>query len=107
MKLKDKVAIVTGGGRGIGRAYALRFADEGARVVVADIISENAQQVADEIEARGGDALALATDIASQASTQEMAQRTGERFGKIDILMNNAAIYYGVGIKRWDSLPSM
>lgn len=103
MKLQDKAAIVTGGGRGIGRAYALRFAAEGASVAVADIVFENAQTVAEEIKAKGGEALALQTDIASEASTMEMVKKTVERFGKIDILMNNAAIYYGVGIKRWDA----
>jgi 3-oxoacyl-[acyl-carrier protein] reductase len=103
MKLKDKVAIVTGGGRGIGRAYALRFAEEGAKVVVADIIFDNAQKVADEIKAKGGEALALRTDISDVSSTQEMAEKTLEQFGRIDILMNNAAIYYGVGMKRWDT----
>jgi 3-oxoacyl-[acyl-carrier protein] reductase len=103
VKLKDKVAIITGGGRGIGRAYSLRFADEGAKVVVADIILENAQKVADEIKAKGGEAQALHTDISSETSTTELAKKTIERFGKIDILMNNAAIYYGVGMHRWDS----
>jgi 3-oxoacyl-[acyl-carrier protein] reductase len=102
MKLKDRVAIVTGGGRGIGRAYALRFNDEGAKVVIADIILENAQKVAEEIKAKGGDALALHTDVSSETSTIEMAKRTIEGFGRIDILMNNAAIYYGIGAKPWD-----
>ncbi len=102
MKLKDKVAIVTGGGRGIGRAYALRFADEGAKVVVAEIVAENAQKVADEIKAKGGEALAVHTDVSSEASTTEMAKKTIEQFEKIDILLNNAAIYYGIGVKRWD-----
>ncbi len=103
MRLKDKVAIITGAGRGIGRAYALRFAEEGARVVVAEIILENAQKVAREIEARGGTALALRTDVADEASVLEMAGKTVEKFGTIDILVNNAAIYYGIGWKRWDS----
>ncbi len=103
MKLKDKVAIVTGGGRGIGRAYALRFADEGARVAIADIIFDNARKVADEIKAKGGEALALETDITSEASTTEMAHKTLERFGKIDILLNNAAIFYGIGGRSWDA----
>ncbi len=76
MQLKDKVAIITGAGRGIGRAYALGFAEEGARVVVAEIMLENAQRVAKEIEAKGGTALALRTDVADEASTLEMAQKT-------------------------------
>jgi len=103
MKLEDKVAIVTGGGRGIGRAYALRFAKEGAKVVVADIIFANAQKVADEIMAEGGEALALHTDVSSEASTVEMAEKTVAKFGRIDILMNNAAIFYGIGGRPWDS----
>ncbi len=103
MKLSDKVAIITGGGRGIGREYALRFSKEGAKIVVADIGFENAQKVAAEIQATGGDALAVHTDVSSSASTLEMAQKTVDRFGKIDILLNNAAIYYGIGMRRWDS----
>ena len=103
MKLKDKVAIITGGGRGIGHAYALRFADEGAKVVIPDIILGNAQKVAQEIEANGGEGLAFETDVPDETSTIEMAKKTIEHFGKIDILINNAAIYYGLGFKRWDS----
>ena len=103
MRLKDMVAIITGAGQGIGRAYALRFADEGAKVVIAEINLENAQMVAREIEAKGGEALAIKTDVSDEASTQEMAQKTVERFGRIDILINNAAFYYGIGIKPWDA----
>ena len=103
MKLKDKVAIITGAGQGIGRVYALRFADEGAKVVSVDINAEKAQRVAGEIEAKRGEALAIHTDISSEASTAEMAEKTIARFGKIDILVNNAALYYGVGVKRWDA----
>ncbi len=103
MKLEEKVAIITGGGRGIGREYALRFSEEGARVVIADISIENAQKVADDIKAKGGDALAVHTDVSSPPSTLEMAQKTLARFGRIDILLNNAAIYYGIGMRRWDS----
>ena len=103
MRLKDKVAIITGAGRGIGRAYALGFAEEGARIVVAEIILENAQKVAKEIEAKGGTALALRTDVGDEASVLELAEKTVERFGTIDILVNNAAIYYGMGWRPWDS----
>ena len=102
MRLKDKVAIITGAGRGIGRAYALRFVDEGAKVVIADIILENAQKVAAEIEARGGEGLALHVDVSDTSSTLEMAEKTAARFGSIDILVNNAALYGGFGVKRWD-----
>jgi 3-oxoacyl-[acyl-carrier protein] reductase len=103
VRLKDKVAIITGAGRGIGRAYALGFANEGAMVVVTDIIMENAQKVAQEIEAKGGKALGLHVDVSSETDTQTMAERTVNEFGKIDILVNNAAVYYGLGFKTWDS----
>jgi 3-oxoacyl-[acyl-carrier protein] reductase len=94
MRLKDKVAIITGASQGIGRAYALRFAREGARVVIADIRGDGARAVADEIEQGGGEALALRTDVSEEADTKTMAARTAERFGRIDILVNNAAIFY-------------
>ncbi|MDP2719116.1 MAG: SDR family oxidoreductase, partial [Dehalococcoidia bacterium] len=97
-----KVAIITGGGRGIGKAYALAYAAEGARVVIADIVFENAQKVAEEIKSKGGTALPLPTDVSSEASTREMAKKTVEAFGKIDVLLNNAAVFYGLEIKSWD-----
>lgn len=90
MRLKDKVAIVTGSARGLGKAYALRLADEGAKVVVAAI--RDPEITAQEIEKRGGTALALHTDVSNEESTLEMAEKTVKRFGKIDILVNNAAI---------------
>lgn len=103
MKLENKVAIITGGGQGIGRIYAQRFAQEGAKVVIADIVLDNAQRVAKEIEANGGQALPLYTDVASEASTMEMARETVARFGGLDILLNNAAFYYGLRRVPWDA----
>ncbi len=103
MRLENKVAIVTGCGRGLGRAYALRFAREGAKVVAADIILKNAQEVAKEIEADGGQSLALYTDVSDETSTIEMAKKTIERFGGLDILLNNAARYYEIMLTSWDS----
>lgn len=91
MELKDKVTIITGGGRGIGRGYALEFAKQGAKVVIADIMFDNAKSVAAEIEDQGGEALAIKTDISSEADTKKMAQKTVEKFGRIDVLVNNAA----------------
>jgi 3-oxoacyl-[acyl-carrier protein] reductase len=94
MRLKDKVAIITGGSQGIGRAYALRFAREGARVVVADIREDQARQVVDEIRALGSEGLALRVDVSQEDDTRRMAAQSAERFGRIDVLINNAAIFY-------------
>jgi len=102
MKLNEKVAIITGSGRGIGRAYAMRFAEEGAKVVLADIIVENTRKVAAEIKDNGGCALPLETDVSSESSTLEMANKAIEHFGRIDILVNNAAIFYGIETRNWD-----
>lgn len=105
MRLKDKVAIVTGGGHGIGRGYCLRLADEGAKVVVADIDMAGAEAVAKTIQSQGGEALALRTDVSDPVSTDEMAKKTAERFGRIDILVNNAAMFTVHPLSRvafWD-----
>jgi len=103
MKLKDKVAIITGGGQGIGRIFALRFAEEGANVVIADINLDNAQKVAREIETMGKRAIPLFTDVSKEESTIEMAKITFDRFGQLDILVNNAAYYYGLKRIPWNS----
>ena len=104
MKLKDKVALITGAGQGIGRAYALGFAREGAKVVIAEINFDKAQQVAQEIESLGGEALAIKTDVSIEADTREAAKKTVETFGRIDVLVNNAAIYYGKEFKPFELL---
>ena len=98
MRLKGKVAIITGGARGIGKAYALRLSEEGAKVVVADVL-EGAGATEEISRRTGGDTFALRMDVSDERSTQEMARRTVGRFGKIDILVNNAAIFASVGKK--------
>ncbi|HWP57983.1 MAG TPA: 3-oxoacyl-ACP reductase family protein [Candidatus Acidoferrales bacterium] len=99
--LTDKVVIVTGGGHGIGKAYCLAFARSGARVVVADIDQLAARQVGAEINRlEGAGSLALRTDVADEESAQEMAQATLDRFGRIDVLVNNAAIFATIPINR-------
>ena len=104
MKLKGKVAIITGGARGLGKAYALRLAEEGAQIVISDIL--DAIKVKQEIEERGGEALALYTDVSNEESTKEMARKTIERFGRIDILINNAAIFASLGKKPFYEISS-
>jgi len=90
MRLENKVAIITGSARGMGRVFARRFAEEGARVTVCDVL--DCKPVAEEIKALGGEALALKIDVTNEKDTAGMAQKTFERFGRIDILVNNAAI---------------
>ena len=105
MRLKDRVAIVTGGGIGIGKAFCFGLANEGAKVVAADINFEGAKKVAQELEQQGKEALALSIDVTDEKKTLEMAQKTIERFGKIDILINNAALFSALGPGRpWDTI---
>jgi 3-oxoacyl-[acyl-carrier protein] reductase len=111
-KLKDRVAIITGGAQGIGRSFSLGMADEGARIVVSDINLDAAKATARDIEKRGGEALAIKTDVSVPGDTLEMARATVERFGRIDILVNNAAIFarvkvttapfYEIDLDEWD-----
>lgn len=96
MRLLGKTAIVTGAGRGIGRGIALRLAQDGADVVIADILLENAQAVAEEVRALGRRALALKTDVTSEESIQGTVDAALAEFGHIDILVNNA----GVGMSK-------
>lgn len=90
--LTGQVAIITGGGSGIGRAVALRFAREGCKVTVADINEAQAAQVAAEITAMGGETLALQIDVTRKADCDRMAQETVQRFGHLNIQFNNAGI---------------
>ncbi len=96
MRLKDKVALVTGAAQGIGREYALALAAEGARVVVADIKADKARSVAGEIKALGREAIGASVDVADENSVKQLAARAVQEFGGIDILVNNAAIYEGM-----------
>jgi NAD(P)-dependent dehydrogenase (short-subunit alcohol dehydrogenase family) len=90
MLLKDKVAVVTGGAKGMGKGISLTFAEEGCAVVVSDIDIEGARGVAAEIVAQGGRALAIKADITKSAEVQNMVDQTTREFGGIDILVNNA-----------------
>jgi 3-oxoacyl-[acyl-carrier protein] reductase len=92
-RLKNRVAIVTGAGQGIGRALALGFAREGAKVVVADVNEENAASVKSEVKALGGTALAACTDVSNEDSVQTLVDKSLREFGKLDVLINNAGIF--------------
>jgi NAD(P)-dependent dehydrogenase (short-subunit alcohol dehydrogenase family) len=92
MKLKDKVAVITGSGRGIGREIALRFAREGARLVIADLDESSARAVAAEISSAGSDAMALKLDVADPTLVNAVVDATLQRFKRIDVLVNNAGI---------------
>ncbi|MFD2831271.1 SDR family NAD(P)-dependent oxidoreductase [Corticicoccus populi] len=91
MRLKDKVAIVTGGASGIGEASVRAFADEGAKVVIADF-AERGQEVSDELNAAGYDTLFVKTDVTSESQTKHLIEKTVEKYGRLDIMYANAGI---------------
>jgi len=103
MRLKDRVAIVTGAARGLGMAYALRLAKEGAKVVVADVL--DGKETVDAVKTQGGEAIYVKTDVTSEESTQEMARKVIETFGRIDILVNNAALFADLQKKPFWEIP--
>lgn len=115
MRLQNKVAIVTGGGVGIGKAYAQGLAKEGAKVVVADIQDAEAKKVAGDIKQSGGEAIAVTVDVTSEEKTQAMAQAALTAYGRIDVLVNNAGLYSAlkkknfmeIAVDEWDSVMAV
>jgi 3-oxoacyl-[acyl-carrier protein] reductase len=99
MRLQNKVTVITGAAHGIGKAYARRFAEEGAHVVVADIDSGGGQTAAKALIESGFSAWARATDVRNYLNVEGLMRETADRFGRIDVLLNNAAIY--VTQKLW------
>lgn len=109
MRLKDKTAIVTGAGRGIGEGVALRFAEEGARVVVNDVNDTDVQRTVGTIRGQGGKAVAVVGSVASREIAQKMVDTAVKEFGTVDILVNNAgiirdAMLHKMTDEQWDQV---
>lgn len=110
MKLKDKIAIVTGAASGMGKAIALDFAAEGAKVAVSDLNLEGAQAVVELIKSSGGEAFAIKTNVADDSDINALFMETMTQYGRLDILVNNAGIMDGMepvgelADERWDKL---
>ena len=100
--LKDKVAIITGASRGLGKAFALRFAEEGAKLLLTTTSLERAEGTVKEIKAKGGEVAIMKADISVAEDTQKLAEKVIQEYGRVDILVNNAAIWYGIRAKPWD-----
>lgn len=101
-RMKDKVVIITGAAQGIGETYAKALAEEGARIVVADIL--DGTDVVREIKEKGGRALFVNTDVSDEASASAMAAAAVEYFGRIDVLVNNAAVYASLDLKPFEEI---
>ena len=111
-RLQDRVAIITGGAKGIGKATALKMAHEGALVIVLDILSEEASRVADELNSLGAKARAMTADVSKRNEVDQMVEQTLKQFGKVDILVNNAGIVRPAPLEDvkeedWDKVVSV
>ena len=105
MRLKDKVAIVTGGAHGMGEAEARLFAAEGARVVVADVLRDQTDAVAADIPANGGDSLAVTIDVTSEPEWVVLIGKRVSTYGRLDILVNNAGAPQGADRNEIEDVP--
>jgi 3-oxoacyl-[acyl-carrier protein] reductase len=101
--LKDKVAVITGASRGMGKAFALRFAEEGARLLLTTTSLERAQGTVKEVKAKGAQVALVEADISHEDAGKRIADKVMQQYGRVDILVNNAAIWYGVSAQPWDA----
>lgn len=106
MRLRNKVALVTGAGQGIGKVYALRLAREGAKVVLTDINFENVEMVTNELISQGYEALALELNVINEEQVADVVTKVEETYGKIDILVNNAALFTTLKLKPFEEIHS-
>ena len=109
MRLKDKVAIVTGSGRGIGEGIVLRFAEEGAKLIINDVNEADAKAVVEKIKSKGGKAVAVIGSVASREVVQRLVDTAIREFGTVDIIVNNAGITRDVILhkmtdEQWDQV---
>ena len=115
MRLDGKVVIVTGAARGIGKDYAHALAKEGASLVLSDVLEDGVRETASEIEKLGGKAVALKSDVSVESNTNKLAQVASDSFGRIDVLVNNAALYgglkrrpfYEIDVDEWDKVQAI
>lgn len=103
--LTDRVVVITGAGQGIGRTFAMRFAEAGALVVLAELQEPAAVSVADEIKASGGRAIVVPTDVGDVASTQKLADYIRTKVGRADVLINNAAMFSSLKMRPFEEIP--
>ncbi len=99
--LQDKVAIITGASRGLGKAFAMRFAEEGAKLLLTTTSLERAEATEKEIKDKGGEVTFVKADISVAGDTQKIADEVMKQYGRVDILVNNAAIWFGIRAKPW------
>ena len=109
MRLKDRVAVVTGGAKGIGEAYSVGMAKEGAQVVIADLAQEAGERVIQEIKKAGGEGIFIRTDVSQKKDVENMVAETIKAYGKLDIIVNNAGILFTAPVEEtteemWDKL---
>jgi 3-oxoacyl-[acyl-carrier protein] reductase len=105
LSVAGRVVVVTGGGRGIGKIYSQRLAEGGAKIVVADIVEKESEEVAEAIRKAGGEAIAAPTDVTDPERTQQMADAALKAFGRIDGLINNASLMSALPRQSWMKIP--